>query len=61
MPDEDPMKRCIHCVFTDTAVTNGEIRCISQELLSIIFSAKTLSDTGDRMPGNHQSRRVDAD
>jgi hypothetical protein len=55
MPDADPMKRCIHCVFTDTTVTNGEICCISQELLSTIFSVKTLSDITDNMSESHQS------
>lgn len=43
MPDKDPMKRCIHCLFSDTQVTNGEIRCISQELLSTIFSVNNSS------------------
>jgi PAS domain S-box-containing protein len=39
MPDEDPRKRCFHCVFTDcTDVKKGLLGTISPELLSLLAS-----------------------
>jgi hypothetical protein len=41
MPDEDPRKRCFHCVFTDcTDVKKGLLGTISPELLSLLASPK---------------------
>jgi hypothetical protein len=41
MPDEDPQKRCFHCVFTDCAAgKKGSLGTITPELLSLLSSQK---------------------
>jgi len=37
MADEDPRKRCFHCVLTDCPGTNGSLGRITPELLSLLF------------------------
>lgn len=37
MADEDPRKRCFHCVFTDCPGTNGALGSITPELLAMLF------------------------
>lgn len=36
MGDEDPRKRCFHCVLTDCPVTNGGLGSITPELLALV-------------------------
>jgi hypothetical protein len=38
MADEDPRKRCFHCVFTDCPGTNGTLGFITPELLALLFN-----------------------
>jgi hypothetical protein len=38
MTDEDPRKRCFHCVFTDCPGTNGALGSITPELLGLLFT-----------------------
>lgn len=38
MADEDPKKRCFHCVFTDCSGTNGALGSITPELLALLFA-----------------------
>ena len=38
MKDEDPRKRCFHCVFTDCPGTNGTLGMVTPELLSKLFA-----------------------
>lgn len=48
MRDEDPRKRCFHCVFTDCPGTNGMLGMVTPELLSKLFSkpgAPSATDT----------------
>ena len=37
MADEDPRKRCFHCVLTDCPGTNGSLGRVTPELLSLLF------------------------
>ena len=37
MTDEDPRKRCFHCVLTDCPGTNGNLGRVTPELLSLMF------------------------
>jgi len=39
MSDEDPRKRCFHCVFTNCPGTNGALGIISSDLLASLFSS----------------------
>lgn len=53
MTDEDPQKRCFHCVFTDCPPgTNGSMSTISRELL-----AKLVSDTRAKSSNHHHSHK----
>lgn len=38
MTDEDPKKRCFHCMLTDDPGTNGSVGFITPELLALLFS-----------------------
>ena len=40
MTDEDPRKRCFHCMLTDDPGTNGSVGFITPELLALLFSAE---------------------
>ena len=37
MADDDPRKRCFHCVLTDCPGTNGSLGRVTPELLSLLF------------------------
>lgn len=43
MTDDDPRKRCFHCVFTDCSGTNGSLGSITPDLLSMLFTKQHLS------------------
>ena len=38
MFDDNPKKRCLHCILTDVPGTNGAVGSVTPELLSILFS-----------------------
>jgi hypothetical protein len=38
MTDDEPRKRCFHCVFTDSPGTNGALGSVTPELLSSLFT-----------------------
>jgi len=38
MADDDPSKRCFHCLLTDSPGVNGEIGQITPALLAILFA-----------------------
>jgi PAS domain-containing protein len=51
MTDDDPRKRCFHCVFTDCPGTNGALGSVTPELLSLLFAQQdcpTTVDIGER-------------
>jgi PAS domain-containing protein len=51
MSDDDPRKRCFHCVFTDCPGTNGALGSVTPELLSLLFTQQdgpTTVDLGER-------------
>lgn len=53
MTDEDPQKRCFHCVFTDCPPgANGSISTISRELL-----AQLVSDSRTKSSHSHHSHK----
>ena len=37
MADDDPRKRCFHCVLTDCPGTNGSLGHVTPELLALLF------------------------
>ena len=43
MMDDDPRKRCFHCVFTDCPGTNGALGSVTPELLSLLFAQQQRS------------------
>lgn len=43
MTDDDPRKRCFHCVFTDCPGTNGALGSVTPELLSLLFAQQQRS------------------
>ena len=47
MTDNDPKKRCFHCVFTDSPGTNGALGSVTPELLSKLFNYQTNVPTVD--------------
>lgn len=62
MYDEDPRKRCFHCVLTDSPGTKGELGVVTPELLETLFSSrdKTSFKEGKintKLP--HAARRID--
>merc|ERR1712071_338918 len=38
MFDEDPRKRCLHCIFTDNPGTKNSIGAVSADLLALVLS-----------------------
>lgn len=38
LPDEDPRKRCFHCIFTDCPGTKGSLGSVTPELLAMLFT-----------------------
>lgn len=67
MPDEDPKKRCFHCLLTDCPGTNGEIGPITPELLGMLFklqhkhhhsSSSRMQTTGEKKKKAHKPAPV---
>lgn len=44
MYDEDPRRRCFHCILTDQPGTNGDMGFITAELLSLLFATEKRQD-----------------
>lgn len=66
MTDDDPQKRCFHCVFTDCPGTNGALGLVTPELLSLLFAeqnkepasmSNTLGETTTLASWNRHGRR----
>lgn len=38
MPDDDPRKRCLHCIFTDNPGTKSSIGAVSPDLLALLLT-----------------------
>mmetsp|Transcript_22513 Transcript_22513/g.21633 ORF Transcript_22513/g.21633 Transcript_22513/m.21633 type:complete len:89 (-) Transcript_22513:13-279(-) len=38
MFDEDPRKRCLHCIFTDNPGTKSSIGAVSPDLIALLLS-----------------------
>jgi hypothetical protein len=47
MTDNDPKKRCFHCVFTDLPGTNGALGSVTPELLSFLFNNQSNMPAAD--------------
>jgi PAS domain-containing protein len=45
MTDDDPRKRCFHCVFSDFPGTNGFLGTVTPELLSKLFTRDNIKQT----------------
>ena len=41
MTDDDPRKRCFHCVFTDSPATQDHIGSVTTELLAMLFTEQS--------------------
>lgn len=53
MSDEDPRKRCFHCVFSNCVGTNGTLGILTPDLLASLFAAPEPSHKKSR---RHQQR-----
>ena len=38
MPDDDPRKRCLHCIFTDNPGTKSSVGAVSPDLLALLLT-----------------------
>jgi hypothetical protein len=57
MSDQDPRRRCFHCVFTNSEGTNGALGIITPELLASLFSTP-LPNANRRKKIPHQRKRA---
>jgi hypothetical protein len=58
MADEDPKKRCFHCVFTDCPGTNGALGSITPELLALLFTKPEPKRKKSKSNRKHQRART---
>lgn len=58
MADEDPKKRCFHCVFTDCPGTNGALGSITPELLALLFTAPEPKRKKSKSSRKHKRART---
>jgi PAS domain-containing protein len=56
MTDEDPRKRCFHCIFTDCPGTKGSMGSVTPELLSHLFSKRPNSTSGHEATSSKRKR-----
>jgi len=47
MFDEDPRKRCLHCIFTDNPGTKNSIGAVSADLLALVLSKENCRNKSD--------------
>jgi len=47
MTDENPRKRCFHCILTDNPGTNGAIGFVTPELLAMLFNDSELFEVSN--------------
>jgi len=57
MSDEDPRRRCFHCVFTNSKGTNGALGIITPELLASLFSTPLRNSNRRHKKSSHQHQR----
>jgi hypothetical protein len=58
MADEDPKKRCFHCVFTDCPGTNGALGSITPELLALLFTTPEPKRKKSKSSRKHKRART---
>ena len=58
MADEDPKKRCFHCVFTDCPGTNGALGSITPELLALLFTTPAPKRKKSKSSRKHKRART---
>jgi hypothetical protein len=58
MADEDPKKRCFHCVFTDCPGTNGALGSITPELLAVLFTTPEPKRKKSKSSRKHKRART---
>ena len=56
MDDEDPKKRCFHCVFTNCKGTDGALGLITPELLEALFTVPDVKKSKSHRH-HHKSKR----
>lgn len=63
LSDDDPRKRCFHCILTDNPGTNGKMGFITPELLAMLFSGRpdTVGGGGGSSDTNVSSLGSDSD
>jgi len=47
MTDDNPQKRCFHCILTDNPGTNGSIGFVTPELLAMLFTDSDFSEVSN--------------
>jgi len=58
MADNDPKRRCFHCVFTNSKGTNGSLGIITPELLASLFSRPLRRRKKHHSSHGHQRKRA---
>lgn len=53
MSDDDPRKRCFHCVFSNCTGTNGTLGILTPDLLASLFATP---DPSHKKSKRHQDR-----
>lgn len=57
MDDEDPNKRCFHCVFTNCKGTDGALGLLTPELLESLFTIPDAPKKNKSHRHHHKSKR----
>lgn len=57
MADNDPRRRCFHCVFTNSKGTNGSLGIITPELLASLFAKPLRRRKKHHSSHSHQRKR----
>jgi len=57
MADDDPRRRCFHCVFTNSKGTNGSLGIITPELLASLFAKPLRRRKKHHSSHSHQRKR----
>ncbi len=60
MPDDDPRKRCLHCIFTDNPGTKSSIGAVSPDLLALLLTKDESKKSGSNKPATKDKERPTA-
>jgi hypothetical protein len=55
--DEDPLKRCFHCILTDSPGKKGALGSVTPELLAMFFTDNTVKQSKRRRKSSSKRRK----